>query len=91
MYAIVKTGGKQYKVAVGDIVAVEKIDGPVGTEVALPALLLVDGDDVVTDADALAKASVTGRSSSTPRARRSAFTSSRTRPATTSARGTVSR
>ena len=50
MYAIVKTGGKQYKVAVGDIVAVEKIDGPVGTEIALPALLLVDGDDVVTDA-----------------------------------------
>ncbi|MBV9920759.1 MAG: 50S ribosomal protein L21 [Pseudonocardia sp.] len=59
MYAIVKTGGKQYKVASGDIVAVEKIDGPVGTEVALPALLLVDGDDVVTDAAALASASVT--------------------------------
>ena len=49
MYAIVKTGGKQYKVASGDIVAVEKIDGPVGTEIALPALLLVDGDDVVSD------------------------------------------
>ena len=61
MYAIVKTGGKQYKVASGDIVAVEKIDGPVGTEVALPALLLVDGDDVVTDAAALADASVTVR------------------------------
>jgi large subunit ribosomal protein L21 len=59
MYAIVKTGGKQYRVADGDIVAVEKIDGPVGTELALPALLLVDGDDVVTDAEALAKASVT--------------------------------
>ena len=59
MYAIVKTGGKQYRVADGDIVAVEKIEGPVGTEIALPALLLVDGDDVVTDAEALAKASVT--------------------------------
>ena len=43
----------------GDIVAVEKIDGPVGSEIALPALLLVDGDEVVTDAAALAKASVT--------------------------------
>ena len=53
MYAIVKTGGKQYRVADGDIVAVEKIEGPVGTELALPALLLVDGDDVVTDAEAL--------------------------------------
>jgi ribosomal protein L21 len=35
MYAIVKTGGKQYRVADGDIVAVEKIEGPVGTELAL--------------------------------------------------------
>ena len=61
MYAIVKTGGKQYKVASGDIVSVEKIDGPVGFEVALPAVLLVDGDDVVTDVAALAKASVTVR------------------------------
>jgi large subunit ribosomal protein L21 len=61
MYAIVKTGGKQYKVADGDIVAVEKIEGPVGTEIALPALLLVDGADVVTDVEALAKSSVTLR------------------------------
>ena len=91
MYAIVKTGGKQYKVADGDIVAVEKIDGPVGTELALPALLLVDGDDVVTDAEALRRRRSPPRSSSTPRARRSASTSSRTRPATTSARGTASR
>ena len=59
MYAIVKTGGKQYKVAVGDVVEVEKLDGPVGTELTLPALLLVDGDDVITDAAALASASVT--------------------------------
>ena len=61
MYAIVKTGGKQYKVASGDVVVVEKIDGAVGSEIALPALLLVDGDDVVTDAEALAKSSVTLR------------------------------
>jgi len=46
MYAIVKTGGKQYKVAVGDVVEVEKIVGAPGTSVDLPALLLVDGDDV---------------------------------------------
>src|SRR4030095_16190991 len=60
MYAIVKTGGKQYKVAVGDVVEVEKIVGEPGTSVDLPALLLVDGDDVTTDADALAKVAVTG-------------------------------
>ncbi|MEB3367963.1 50S ribosomal protein L21 [Saccharopolyspora mangrovi] len=60
MYAIVKTGGKQYKVAVGDVVQVEKLDGELGSEVALPAVLVVDGSEVTTDADALAKVSVTG-------------------------------
>ena len=60
MYAIVKTGGKQYKVAVGDLVEVEKVDGAPGVEIALPALLLVVGAELTTDADALAKASVTG-------------------------------
>ncbi|MDI2030806.1 50S ribosomal protein L21 [Saccharopolyspora sp. TS4A08] len=60
MYAIVKTGGKQYKVAVGDVVQVEKLEGELGSEVALPAVLVVDGSDVTTDADALAKVSVTG-------------------------------
>jgi large subunit ribosomal protein L21 len=58
VYAIVKTGGKQYKVAVGDVVEVEKVAGDVGAAVSLPALLLVDGSDVTSDADALAKASV---------------------------------
>ncbi|RZS31395.1 large subunit ribosomal protein L21 [Herbihabitans rhizosphaerae] len=61
MYAIVKTGGKQYKVAVGDVVEVEKLDGAPGTELNLPALLVVDGADVTTDADKLAKVSVTGK------------------------------
>jgi large subunit ribosomal protein L21 len=61
MYAIVKTGGKQYKVAVGDVVEVEKIEGAPGTEVTFPALLLVDGADVTADVDALGKVSVTGK------------------------------
>jgi large subunit ribosomal protein L21 len=60
MYAIVKTGGKQYKVAEGDVIEVEKLEGEPGTTVTLPAVLLVDGADVTTDADALAAASVTG-------------------------------
>ncbi len=58
MYAIVKTGGKQYKVAVGDVVEVEKLEGAPGTEVSLPAVLLVDGDTVTTDAAALAGVTV---------------------------------
>jgi large subunit ribosomal protein L21 len=54
VYAIVKTGGKQYKVAVGDTVEIEKLDGAAGATVTLPALLLVDGETVTSDAKALA-------------------------------------
>jgi large subunit ribosomal protein L21 len=60
MYAIVKTGGKQYKVAVGDVVEVEKLAGDPGTEVSLPAVLLVNGSSVITDAATLSAASVRG-------------------------------
>ena len=48
MYAIVKTGGRQYKVAEGDIVKVEKIEGELGSSVALTPVLLVDGATVTT-------------------------------------------
>ena len=54
MYAIVKTGGKQYKVAVGDTVEVEKLDAVAGSTLTLPALLVVDGADITSDAKALA-------------------------------------
>ena len=60
MYAIVKTGGKQYKVAVGDVVEVEKLAGAAGSAVSLAALLVVDGSDVTTDAAALAGVTVSG-------------------------------
>jgi large subunit ribosomal protein L21 len=58
MYAIVKTGGKQYKVAVGDVFEVEKLDAAPGDEVALSAILLVDGAAVTHEADELAAVSV---------------------------------
>ena len=58
MYAIVKTGGRQYKVAEGDIVKVEKIEGELGSSVALTPGLLVDGATVTTKADELAKVKV---------------------------------
>ncbi len=60
MYAIVKTGGKQYKVAEGDVIEVEKLVGEPGDTVTLPALLLVDGTDVLTDPGKLAGVAVTG-------------------------------
>ena len=46
MYAIVKTGGKQYKVAPGDILAVEKLDVEPGKKVQLEAICVVDGKNV---------------------------------------------
>src|SRR5258705_4316437 len=60
MYAIVKTGGKQYKVAEGDVIEVEKLVGAPGDGVSLTAVLLVDGSDLVTDAAKLANVAVTG-------------------------------
>ena len=60
MNAIVKTGGKQNKVADGDVVEVEKVTGQPGDAVVLPALLVVDGADVTSDAAELAGVSVTG-------------------------------
>jgi len=59
MYAIVKTGGKQYRVAVGDVVSVEKLPAAPGEEVSLPAVLLVDGEKVTHDANQLAAVAVT--------------------------------
>lgn len=58
-YAIVKTGGKQYKVAVGDLVKVEKIEGELGSSIELSPVLVVDGAELTADAAKLAKRSVT--------------------------------
>ncbi len=58
MYAVVKTGGKQYRVAEGDVFEIEKLDAEPGSSVDLPVVLLVDGAHVTADADSLAKASV---------------------------------
>lgn len=47
MYAVIRTGGKQYSVAVGNQVEVEKLDGEVGSTITLADVLLVaDGDNV---------------------------------------------
>jgi large subunit ribosomal protein L21 len=60
VYAVVKAGGSQHKVAVGDTFTVNRLAGEAGDSVALPAILLVDGDTVTSDAAALAKVTVTG-------------------------------
>ncbi|WP_293786513.1 50S ribosomal protein L21 [uncultured Aeromicrobium sp.] len=58
MYAIVRNGGGQAKVAVGDVIEIDKVKAAEGDSVTLPAVLLVDGDNVTSDADALAKVTV---------------------------------
>ncbi len=49
MYAIVKTGGKQYKVAPGDKLNIEKLNVEPGEKVELEAICIVDGDKVEAD------------------------------------------
>jgi large subunit ribosomal protein L21 len=49
VYAIVRCGGRQEKVALDDVVTVDKLSGQAGESVMLPALLVVDGDRVISD------------------------------------------
>jgi large subunit ribosomal protein L21 len=58
MYAVVSTGGKQLKVEEGTEAVVEKLDAPVGDTVKLDVLFVADDGQIVSDSDALAKASV---------------------------------
>ncbi len=48
MYAVIKTGGKQYKVAEGDRLVVEKIDGEAGDQVVFGEVLMLGGEKSVT-------------------------------------------
>ncbi len=61
VYAIVKAGGRQEKVSVGDVVVVDRLAAGEGATVELPALMLVDGATVTTDSKALAKVKVTAK------------------------------
>ena len=59
MYAIVRAGAKQQKVAVGDVIEIDKVTTEVGQTISLPVVLAVDGETITSDAGALDKASVT--------------------------------
>ena len=59
VYAIVRAGGRQEKVEVGTIVQLDRVQAAQGEKIELPAVLLVDGDAVTSDADKLAKVKVT--------------------------------
>ena len=59
MYAIIKTGGKQYKVSEGDLVRVEKLPYEVGDTVEFDQVLLVSGDEVKVGSPVIENAKVT--------------------------------
>lgn len=59
MYAIVRAGATQRKVAVGDVIEIDQLAPQAGESVQLPVLLLVDGEQTTADRGALGKASVT--------------------------------
>jgi large subunit ribosomal protein L21 len=59
MFAVVRTGGKQYKVAKDDVLAIEKVAGEVGAELKLGEVLLIGGEAVKTGAPLVEGASVT--------------------------------
>jgi large subunit ribosomal protein L21 len=56
VYAIVRSGGRQHKVAVGDVIEIDRTASAAGTSLNLQPLLLVDGETVTSD---VASASVT--------------------------------
>lgn len=59
VYAVVRAGGRQEKVEVGTVVQLDRVKAAQGETIELPAVLLVDGADITTDADKLAKVKVT--------------------------------
>ena len=58
-YAVIRTGGKQYRVAEGQTLLVERLTGDEGASIELEPLLVGGGDDAVFDSDGLGKAKVT--------------------------------
>jgi large subunit ribosomal protein L21 len=60
MYAVIKTGGKQYRVQAGDLLVVEKLDGEPGAQVAFNEVLMIgEGETVVVGAPLVDGAAVT--------------------------------
>ena len=60
MYAVIKTGGKQYRVAKNDVIKIERLDGEAGAEIVFSEVLMLGGDNPVVGAPRVAGASVTG-------------------------------
>lgn len=61
-YAVIRTGGKQYRVSEGDTLRIEKLEAEVGGDVQFDDItMLKDGDDIVLDRASLSKRKVQGK------------------------------
>jgi large subunit ribosomal protein L21 len=71
MYAVIQTGGKQYRVAPGDTIRIERVDGKVGEKVNFGSVLVVHTDDKkIVAGDDASQATVTGKIVSHGRAKK---------------------
>ena len=61
MYAVIKTGGKQYRVAEGDRIRVEKLSGEIGSELTFDEVLMLGGEKVVVGFPIVEGACVTAK------------------------------
>lgn len=61
MFAVIKTGGKQYRVQEGDVIYVEKLNAEIDSSVKFDVLLMGEGDDVTVGTPVVEGASVEGR------------------------------
>ncbi len=61
MYAIIATGGKQYKVSEGDVILVEKLDAETGSDVTFDQVLALGGDKLTIGDPLVASATVTAK------------------------------
>lgn len=60
MYAVIKTGGKQYRVAKNDVLIIERLDGEVGSTIEFAEVLMLGGDEPKVGAPLVAGAKVAG-------------------------------
>lgn len=70
MYAVIKTGGKQYRVAAGDRLRIEKLPGDVGADLTFDEVLMVGGEKVAVGAPRVAGASVKAKITAQDRAKK---------------------
>lgn len=87
MYAVIKTGGKQYKVSEGEFLKVEKLDGAVGDSIEFAEVLMIGGEKTVVGAPHVAGATVTAKIATQSRDKKILVFKSKRRKGTRKLRG----